>query len=290
MLTFFFSQRQLTTPKPDPPVVLAVGDSITEGVVSADWVAALAAGLRGRAQVVNAGVSGATAPEIAGRVAGLIDAYGPRRVAVVLIMAGTNDMLATTRGEKSQRRYRASAGLPRTVFGRTSALAGVAAALDAVALAAPNAKVGVLTLPPIGEAVDSQINAAVRDTNRALRAAAAARPGVALLDAHAAVSAAIAVAGAAAEKNRARGGVVRSLLARLRPPPPAGLRPWTTLTALAARVALRLKWDTVGRAIGGRILYDGVHLGETGAACVLALVVPFCRRALRDARGWAYDR
>ena len=43
--------------------------------MSADWVACLARGLAGRARVVNAGVSGATAPEVAGAVPALLTAY-----------------------------------------------------------------------------------------------------------------------------------------------------------------------------------------------------------------------
>ena len=276
---------QLSKPKPEPPLVLCIGDSLTEGVVSADWVASLAAGLRGRAQVVNAGVSGATAPEIAGRVSSLLDAYSSRRIAVVLLLAGTNDMLATAAGDASQARYRWSAGLPRATFGRATALAGVATALDTLALRAPGAAVGVLTLPPIGEDVGSKINAAVRDANRGLRAVAASRPGVALLDAHAALSAALSVATGVAGKQAGKGW-----RARLRPPPPSGMRPAVTLAGLAARILARCKWDKVGRATGASILFDGCHMGETGAACVLVLTLPFCRRALRDRGGWAYDR
>ena len=237
-----------------------------------------------RAVVVNAGVSGATAPETAGRVAPLVAAYGGR-IAVVLLLAGTNDLLATTAGEASQARYRSSAGLPRATFGRATALAGVASSLDTLSLLAPGAAVGVLTLPPIGEDAGSPINQAVRDANRSLRAAAAARPGVALLDSHAALSAALSVAAGVAAKEGGTGWG-----ARLRPRPPSGMRPAVTLAALAARILARCKWDTVGRATGASLLFDGCHLGELGGSCVLALTLPFCRRALRDRGGWAYDR
>jgi hypothetical protein len=174
-------------------------------------------------------------------------------------------------------RYRRTSGLPRAVFGRASALGGVATALDAVAALAPRAAVAVLTIPPIGEALAAGLNPAVRDANRALRAAAAARPGVTVLDAHAAVAAALTVAGTAPPTTKGWRAP-----APFAPSPPTAHRLWATYAALAARLVLRCRWDAVGAALGARVLFDGVHLGETGAACVLALTLPFCKRALRE--------
>ncbi len=75
------------------PTVLVVGDSLSAAhgmPESAGWVALLAARSAGRAQVVNASISGETTAGGVSRLPGLLSAHAP---AVVVVQLGANDGL-----------------------------------------------------------------------------------------------------------------------------------------------------------------------------------------------------
>ena len=107
-------QQQQSRPLPQrPAVILCFGDSLTEGTLGADWVARLGDSLAGSfgngARVVNAGVSGQLAAAVASRVERCVAACSGR-VAGVLVMAGTNDVLAACAGKANRRRRRSGNG------------------------------------------------------------------------------------------------------------------------------------------------------------------------------------
>ena len=150
----------------DPAVttlVACVGDSITKGSVSSDYVAVLRDRLSASGfAFVNEGVNG----NLAWNALQRLDATVARQPDVVTLLIGTNDVNATL-DEKSQRSYRRSQGLPS----RASLpwfQENVAAILDRLA-AETDARVLVLDIPMLGEDLSSDLNRRVDAYNATLR-------------------------------------------------------------------------------------------------------------------------
>ncbi|WP_405182585.1 GDSL-type esterase/lipase family protein [Nocardia sp. NBC_01377] len=151
--------------RPDGELVVCLGDSITHGQVSADWVTALMRADPSRA-FINAGVGGDMAWNISRR----LDAVIALRPDVVTLLVGTNDV-SVTFSPQAERMYRLLQRIPQTpnlawyienvdvILGRLSRETG--------------ARVIVLDIPPVGEDLDSEINKKVLTYNAALRLTAA---------------------------------------------------------------------------------------------------------------------
>lgn len=225
-------------------LVVCVGDSITRGSVSADYVGLLddrlgPAGLT----FVNQGVNG----NLAWNVLQRLDPVIARRPDVVTLLIGTNDVNATL-DEGSQRSYRRGQGLPQR-----ASLAwyqqNVAAILDRLA-ADTDARVLVLDIPMLGEDRSSEWNKRIEAHNAALRDLCAQR-GVECLPLHDRLAAHIPPGH--------------------RPPPYTGDRT-LIVRAMLSHMVLRRSWDDISRRNGLVVLTDHIHLNDTAATVVADLV------------------
>jgi lysophospholipase L1-like esterase len=232
-------------------LVVCAGDSITHGVMSADYLALLRSRLGGRGyQFVNAGINGNLAWNVLQR---LDDVIACRPDAVTLLV-GTNDVLGTL-GPSWETTYRRQQHIPvtPTLAWYVENLRGIVDRL----MAETGARLAILDLPPLGEDLASEVNDRVRAYNAALREVAAAA-GVPVLPLH----------------DR----LVAQLPEGHTPPPFEGRRDLMG-SALVRRLVLRRSWNEVSEAHGLALLTDDVHLNERAAAVVAELV-----------EGWLADR
>ena len=161
-----------------PPMVACVGDSITHGIVSADYVSMLGA-MNPEITVVNGGRNGETSWNIAQRFADVLKCAP----AVVLIMCGTNDCKATLSKDEAKL-YCTVNGLPAE-----PTLVDYARNLDGMVKAAKatGSRVALLSPPPLGE--DPLSKAWARSAEAAAVAAAVARSQQCdFIDVHSALS------------------------------------------------------------------------------------------------------
>lgn len=225
-------------------LVVCVGDSLTAGQVSADWVRLLAERLGPQGyEFVNAGINSQLAWNVAQRLDEVV-ACDPD---VVTLLVGTNDVLATLSPEH-EARYRRYQRLPQQP---TLAwyLENIEVILDRLGTET-HARLVVLELPLLGEERDSEPNQTVQRYNAALRERCERR-GVPCLPLHRRLA--------------------ELLPAEHRTPPGAGsTRP---MAAAAARhLLLRQDWDTISAKHGLRLLTDHVHLNDTAAEVVADLL------------------
>lgn len=224
--------------------MVCLGDSLTQGQVSADYVARLqrrwgAAGLT----FVNAGVNG----DLAFNVAQRLDDTIRQQPDVVTLLVGTNDVNAHY-DQRWRARYRRKQHLPVEPT-RDWYAEQVDTILTRLA-AETRARVVVLDIPPLGEDLDSRMNALVLEYNATLRAVAA-RHGVACLPLH----------------DR----LVDLLPAGHRPPAYRG-DIWLVLAAATRHLLLRQSWDAVAEHNGLALLTDHLHLSDRAADVVAALI------------------
>ena len=225
-------------------LVVCVGDSITQGSVSSNYVALLGARLSPAGfAFVNEGVNG----NLAWNVLERLDAVVAREPDVVTLLIGTNDVNATL-DEKSQRSYRRSQRLP----GPASLpwfQENVAAILDRLA-AETHARVLVLDIPMLGEDPSSEPNRRVDAYNAALGEVCRERT-VELLPLHDRLASLLPVGH--------------------RPPPYTGDRV-LMVRAILSHTILRRSWDDISRRNGLTVLTDHIHLNDRAAAVVADLV------------------
>jgi lysophospholipase L1-like esterase len=228
-------------------VVVCVGDSITRGAASADYVALLRAGRAGHAtEFVNAGIDGNLAWNVRQRLDPVI-ACAPDAISLLI---GTNDVNATANPQMAAQ-YRRSQGLPRDAslpWYREN----VAAILDRL-LDQTDARVAVLEIPPLGERLDSEVNARVREHNEALRALAAER-GITCLPLHQQLTALIPPDAHPPQYDGSEAAAVRAVLRHM---------------------ALRQDWDRISADVGLNVLTDHIHLNDRAASVVAGLIEGF---------------
>ncbi len=225
-------------------LVVCVGDSLTDGRLSADWVGLLADRLGPQGyEFVNAGVNGNLAWNVLQRLDEVI-ACAPD---VVTLLVGSNDILATL-SPGHEARYRRHQRLPQRPTLQWYQ-ENVERILDRLG-AETRARLVVLELPLIGEDLDSELNQRAARYNIALRERCEQR-GVPCLPLH------------------------RQLADRLpaehRAPPGAGST-GPMVAAAARRLLLRQDWDTISVHHGLRLLTDHVHLNGTAAEVVADLL------------------
>jgi lysophospholipase L1-like esterase len=121
-----------------------------------------------------------------------------------------------------------------------------------------SAWIAVLSMPMLGEDLESAINQRVGQYNAALREIASAK-SVAYLPLHETL--------------------VAGLPAGATPPPYRG-RLLPMLTAIFRHLLLRTPWDAISAANGLTFLTDHVHLNERGAAVIADLIGGFLAEAL----------
>ena len=225
-------------------LVVCAGDSITHGVMSANYVDLLRDHQGGDGyEFVNAGING----NLAWNVHRRLDDIVACRPDAVTLLVGTNDVLATL-GPPWEAMYRRQQHIPVTpTLGWYRENVG---AILGRLLAETDARVAVLDLPPLGEDVHSEINQRVLEYNAALREIAAAA-GVEVLSLH---------------------DHLLALLPAVHTPRPFEGRRNLMGSALARRLVLRRSWDEVSEAHGLALLTDHLHLNDRSAAVVAELI------------------
>jgi lysophospholipase L1-like esterase len=225
-------------------LVACVGDSITHGSASANYVDLLSDLLTPRGyEFVNAGVNG----NLAWNVLQRIDTVIACRPDVVTLLIGTNDVNATI-DEKWQMSYRKEQRLPELPslpWYRSS----VAAILDRLAVRS-HARVLVLDIPILGEDLTSVLNQRVEEYNTALREVCSERQ-VPCLPLH----------------DR-----LASMLPADRVAPPYTGDRRVMARSVAGHIIMRRDWDDVSRRNGLTVLTDHIHLNGLGAGVVADLL------------------
>lgn len=148
-------------------IMVALGDSITHAKVSADYLQMLTETANDpKYSYINAGINS----RLAYNALQVVDSVIACDPSVVTILIGTNDVLAT-RSEKVAQRYVNQWQLPQTpdlIFYQNS-LTKIIEQLQQ----RTNAKIAILSLPPIGERINSVMNNTIATYNRFIKATAA---------------------------------------------------------------------------------------------------------------------
>ncbi len=246
-------------PASGKPVLVCLGDSITHGGLGADWVGSLRQRLADVSVVVNAGASGEVTWSVRQR---LDDVAGCRPDAVVL-MVGTNDVVGSL-GKRWASYYRSTQKLPAEPHE-----AWFAEQYDALVgeISAMTPRLACLTLPPLGEQLDSSVNEVVRRYNVAI-SAAAGRHGADVLDASSDVSGLL---------TRTDGTPGRPFVGTL-----SRFLVWMIGSAVRHYV-LRQSWDQIAQRRGLTLTADTIHPSDRAGKTINDLVEPWARITLGDA-------
>ncbi len=228
-------------------VVVCVGDSITEGIGSADWVSMLRHQVdQPDVQVVNAGVAGDLAWNVVRRLDPIIQCAPD----IVSLMIGTNDVAleAESRLNHFTLRMKGVRQAPTLEW----FVENVSVILRRLR-SETHARVAIIEIPMLGEDLNSKTNERVNRYNEALHTIAAEQ-AVACLPLH-------------------------DCLVKLLPPghvpPPYEMKIGLTLKAQVQHHALRHSWDEVSAGNGLSLLSDHTHLNERAAHVVASLVADF---------------
>jgi len=241
-------------------VVVCLGDSLTQGNVSFDYVYALASRLEPDGYtVLNAGVNG----DLAWNVLERVDAVVSGQPAYVVLLVGTNDVRACET-DRAAARYVRRKNLPRMPdadFFRES-YGGI---LDALASNECTRTI-VVTIPPLGERAGEPIDEVVERFNGIVAAEASARDA-SCLDLHGTLERRL--AGGDRESAPAYDGRRARLM---------------LLRAVVLRQLFGWSWNRIARHNGMRLLTDGVHLDEAAGAELVDLVEQAVRRKVETGR------
>ncbi|MEG3632814.1 SGNH/GDSL hydrolase family protein [Micromonospora palythoicola] len=214
--------------KPDArPAVVAAGSSSTQGTLGADWVGALRDRPdHRRYEFVNAGVNGDTSADLRRRVDTDIVACRP---AAVLILIGGNDV----RDHVPLDQYRDNLG----------------AIVDRVA-SRTSARIALLSLPPLGEDLDSELNRKLSRYNTVI-AQTATRARIDYLPVHEQLA-----------------DILRQ---RVNDPAPYDFSFPLAFGAATQHYLLGRSWDEVASNGGRELHVDHVHLNDHGGAVITEL-------------------
>lgn len=239
--------------KEQSPVLVCMGDSITHGRISSDWVSALQPAYSRPLHVVNNGQNAITTYTTLQERVQWTMACEPD---YVVVMIGTNDAHALLNPSFNQF-CRAIWALPDLITSTTieANLQGILEKL----LKAPKLQVAVCTIPPLGEDLNSPWNqdavAIVNQSIRKVQAMFASR--VTLLDVYGALQLKI-------RESTTAGSDVANL---------AGYFAWQSV----ARFVLQMNWNDMSRWVGNTVLTDGIHLNDKGGALLTNLIVNWLR-------------
>jgi len=232
-----------------PRTVVCLGDSITRGKWSADWVGRLSRewGERGY-RFVNAGGDA----ELAWNALERLDDAIRAKPDLVTVLLGTNDVNATL-SPAIARWYVGRAKLPQepTLAWYLETMERVVTRLSGET----SARVGLCSLTLLGEDPGDPANKRMEEYSAGIRALARVR-GAAYLPLH----------------ERLREHLTANPPRDPRPPRP-GMGP--ILKARFKHSVLRRSWDDISRENGYGLLTDGIHLNDTAGGIVADLVVDF---------------
>ncbi len=236
-----------------PKTLICFGDSLTEGAIGAAYVDILRQRLPAAVRVINAGINGDTTINLLRRFKRDVVPYRPD---LVVILVGLND-LTTAYGWPSNRAYYRF--IKRVPIALTPALfARAYQRLIAELRQHTNAQLALCTLTTVGERLDDPFQAFIDAYSTVVRALAE-REQLPLID--------------------LRRAFRTALLEDPRDGPPYHI--WTPLLDSAA-IGLRGRtYAELGARRGYRLLCDGAHLAEAGAALVAETMLP-CIQNLID--------
>jgi len=234
-------------------ILVCVGDSITHGTVSVNYVDMLSSYLANQGiVVVNAGINS----ELAYNVAQRLDAIVACKPDYITILIGTNDATASL-GPKSSRRHMREMKLPRSPTREwyRENLQNICTELSK----RTHARIALLSLPPIGEKLDHPAFAASETYSRVIREVAAEQH-LTYLPLH---------------EN------MTALLYNRQTHPHYAYRDDELLMyiALARHFLLEQSYDKISRANGFVLLTDNVHLNSKGAGMAAGLIESFVIKA-----------
>lgn len=245
--------RCRTLVRSDKRVVAFIGDSITHGRASANYVDMLAQQLNDPSVLlVNAGVNGELAYNACCRLDDVI-ACAPD---VVFILIGTNDANAGVNAENAAM-YQRDMQLPQTPD--ADFFVANLRAMVTQLQADTTARIALLTLPTIGEDPTHpawQVGARYSE----LIAQVGAETAVAVLPLHETMAAA---------------------LAADPPPAPVGYDGWREVMEemFVRHFFLRQSFDRLAARYGYRFHVDALHLSPAGAQLIVDLVRPFLQQS-----------
>ena len=235
--------RQTTT----RTLVVCAGDSITHGVVSANYVDMLERRFAADGyEFVNAGINGQLAYNLSQR----LDEVVACRPDVVTVLIGTNDVNATF-SQAWEDTYRKEQKLPEKPTLAWYRL-NVERIIDRLQ-SGTDAQIVLLDLPMLGEDLDSDMNQRVDDYNALLHAVAAEKR-VTCLPLHESL---------------------RTLLPQNHAPPPYEGKKGPVIRVWIKHFMQRKSWDAVSADHGLELLTDHIHLNDKAAAVIAALIGDF---------------
>ena len=231
-------------------LVVCAGDSVTQGVASANWVGPLQDQLGSRGYLfVRAGWGGYLSHSLLRE----LDSVTACRPDAVVVMIGTNDVMATM--DEAWRDSYSRQGLPEipTIETYRRWLTQIVERL----LADTSSRVALLDLPPIGEDLGSAFNERVDSFNEVIREVAAEHE-VEVLPLNARLTEIIRASSSAAPFD----GTTKEIK-----------------SALLQRFMLRRRWDRIAARAGRVVLTDNIHLTDRAGREVAALVREFVEDA-----------
>jgi len=235
--------RQTTT----RTLVVCAGDSITHGVVSANYVEMLERRFAADGyEFVNAGINGQLAYNLLQRLDNVVAC----RPDVVTVLIGTNDVNATF-SQAWEDTYRKEQKLPEKPTLAWYRL-NVERIIDRLQ-SETDAQIALLDLPMLGEDLASDMNRRVAEYNAVLQAVAAEKR-VTCLPLRASLGA---------------------LLPQNHTPPPYEGKKGPVLRVWIKHFMQRKSWDAVSADHGLELLTDHIHLNDKAAAVIAALIGDF---------------
>ena len=242
------------SPRSGRPVLVCMGDSITQAGLGADWVGSLRLRLHDQATVVNAGIGGQLAWDLRQR----LDEVQRCQPEAIVLLVGSNDAVGALGGSWTS--FYAS--------GRPQAPAEdwFAEQYDALVgeLVAMTPRLVCLTLPPLGEDLSAPAAAIVRRQNESIRTIATAR-GVDLIDLHPAFLSLRTGSSSDAGVPFMSG--------------PLQFMRWAIASTIRHRV-LGQSLDAIGKSRGLQTTVDTIHPNDRSESAMLELVEPWAHRAL----------
>jgi lysophospholipase L1-like esterase len=235
------------------PVVVCAGDSITHGIMSANYVALLHRRLAQHGfNVVNAGVNGQLVYNLNLR----LDEVLACEPDVVTVLIGTNDVAAHIDGNWCAA-YMKQQKLPRRpdLEWYVDQLSDIVARLQRLT----TARIALLDLPPLGEDLDSPHNRRLCRYNIEIHELGRAA-GIPVLPLHARLVASLLNSGQALEFDGSKALMVKAIL---------------------RHHVLRTSYDEVATRHGLHLLTDHVHLTDRAAGMVADLIEEFVHAETR---------
>jgi acyl-CoA thioesterase I len=245
-LTKPFRPRRYAAHPGARPVLVCAGDSITQGVISANWVRRTAAALGSTVDTVNAGISG----DLAWNLLARLDEVVACRPAVVTVLIGTNDAAAQISAQWSDG-YLKSKHLPQRPSPEwyRENLERIVERLKSET----SARIALMSLPPMGDATEGRWGEIVAPYN-AIVHEVAAQAGVPVLPVHERIAELV-----ASDRPSTEWDGTKKLMT----------------SAAARRFLLRRSWAAITRRHGFTATTDGLHLNELAAAQISVLVEQF---------------